>query len=163
MSIEILQPKPFDLVDSTIMIAGNADGFEGHLSITVSDGHDQVTDTTTAGSGGICQFQASIDTSANVEFNFNKLFVTIADDSASEEGVPIPTVTVPVLYGPMILDGYMGYWSYEVVRGDTLSAIAERFYQDGSKYPIIHQANQHIVSDPNVIFPGQLLRIPMKN
>lgn len=60
----------------------------------------------------------------------------------------------------MILDGYVGYWNHEVVWGDTLSALAQRYYDDASKYPVIHQANQHIVSNPDLIFPGQILRIP---
>mgnify|MGYP001611115305 FL=1 len=160
MALEILQPKPFDLVDSTILIAGNADGFESHLSISVSDGHDEVTGTTHAGSGSISQFQAFIAIPDDVAFTFNRVFVTIADDSGGEDGVPIPTVTVPVLYGPMILDGYAGYWNHEVVPGDTLSAIARRYYEDASQYPVIQQANQHIVPDPDLIFPGQILRIP---
>jgi len=43
MNIEIQQPQPFDLVDDIIVIAGNAVAFEAHLTITVSDGHDEVT------------------------------------------------------------------------------------------------------------------------
>lgn len=161
MTIEILQPKPFDLVDSTVLIAGNADGFEGHLSISVSDGHDEVAGRAYAGSASVRQFQASIAIPDGVGFALNRLFVTIADDSGGENGAPIPTVTVPVLYGPMILDGYAGYWNHEVVPGDTLSAIAAHYYADPSQYPVIQQANQHIVPDPDLIFPGQALRIPM--
>lgn len=37
MNITILQPQPFDLVVVAIMIAGNAVGFEGHLSVNVSE------------------------------------------------------------------------------------------------------------------------------
>ena len=47
---------------------------------------------------------------------------------------------------------------YTVVRGDTLFGIAQRFYGDGMKFPIIAQANG--ISDPDRIFPGQVLRIP---
>lgn len=160
MNIEILQPKPFDLVGSTILIAGNAVGFEGHLSVTVSEGHDEVTGSAIAGGVSIRQFQASIDVPADVAFKFNRLFITVADDSAGGDEAPIPMVTIPVLYGPMILDGFMGYWNHQVVRGDTLSALARRYYEDASKYPVIQQANQHIVPDPDLIFPGQVLRIP---
>ena len=60
MNIEVLQPKPFDLVGDTIMIAGNAVGFEAHLSVTVTDGHGEVVGSATAGSVQIRQFQASI-------------------------------------------------------------------------------------------------------
>lgn len=161
MNIEILQPKPFDLVGSTILIAGNAVGFESHLTIRVSEGHDEIVGAATAGSTSIRQFQASIDIPADAAFQLNRLFVTIADDSGGGDGAPVPTVTVPVLYGPMILEGYTGYWEHTVVAGDTLSAIARHYYDgNASRYTVIQQANQNIISDANLIFPGQVLRIP---
>lgn len=49
---------------------------------------------------------------------------------------------------------------YEVVAGDSLSKIAKRFYGDASKYPRIFEANRDQLKDPNVIQPGQRLRIP---
>lgn len=48
--------------------------------------------------------------------------------------------------------------TYEVCRGDTLFAIAQRFYGDGSKYGAIAEANE--IRDPNQIKLGQMLRIP---
>jgi nucleoid-associated protein YgaU len=47
-----------------------------------------------------------------------------------------------------------------VERGDTLSAIAKKFYDDANKYPVIFEANKPMLSDPNKIYPGQKLRIP---
>ncbi|WP_435592695.1 LysM peptidoglycan-binding domain-containing protein [Nocardia sp. bgisy118] len=47
---------------------------------------------------------------------------------------------------------------YTVIRGDTLFGIAQRFYGDGNKFPIIARANG--IADPGRIFPGQVLRIP---
>jgi nucleoid-associated protein YgaU len=49
---------------------------------------------------------------------------------------------------------------YTVVSGDTLSGIAKRQYGNASKYPVIFEANQPMLSDPNKIYPGQVLRIP---
>lgn len=48
----------------------------------------------------------------------------------------------------------------EVVSGDTLSKIAKEFYGDASKYPVIFEANKPMLSHPDKIYPGQLLRIP---
>ena len=48
--------------------------------------------------------------------------------------------------------------TYTVVSGDTLWAIAERFYGDGSKYQVIADASG--VTDPDLIQPGQVLTIP---
>lgn len=50
--------------------------------------------------------------------------------------------------------------TYEVVAGDTLSKIAKRFYGDAAKYPKIFEANRDQLKDPNVIKPGQRLKIP---
>lgn len=49
---------------------------------------------------------------------------------------------------------------YTVEPGDTLSKIAEQHYGDASKYPILFEANQPLLQDPNRIYPGQVLRIP---
>lgn len=49
---------------------------------------------------------------------------------------------------------------YEVKKGDSLSKIAEQFYGDPMLYKKIFEANQDIIKDPNLIHPGQKLRIP---
>jgi LysM repeat protein len=49
---------------------------------------------------------------------------------------------------------------YEVVSGDSLSKIAKRFYGDPTKYQRIFEANRDQLKDPNVIKPGQKLKIP---
>lgn len=161
MTIEILQPRPFDLVGSTILIAGNANAFEGQITIRVSEGHDEYTGLATVGSLSIRQFQASITIPDTNAFKLSRLFVTLIDDTGGEDGVLPPTATVPVLFGPMIYPGFFGYWEHTVVPGDTLSKISAQYYEgDTSQYPAIQQANQHVVADPNLIFPGQVLRIP---
>jgi LysM repeat protein len=49
---------------------------------------------------------------------------------------------------------------YIIKSGDTLSAIAQHFYKDANKYPKIFEANREVIKDPNLIFPGQKIRIP---
>lgn len=49
---------------------------------------------------------------------------------------------------------------YTVVSGDTLGKIAREMYGDAGKYPVIFEANKPMLSDPNKIYPGQVLRIP---
>lgn len=49
---------------------------------------------------------------------------------------------------------------YTVKSGDTLSAIAKQFYGDANRYPEIFEANRPMLSDPDKIYPGQVLRIP---
>lgn len=49
---------------------------------------------------------------------------------------------------------------YTVVSGDTLGKIAKSFYGNAMKYPVIFEANRPMLKDPNLIYPGQVLRIP---
>ena len=51
---------------------------------------------------------------------------------------------------------------YTVVKGDTLWKIAETHYGKGkgAKYDIIFEANRPMLTHPDKIYPGQVLRIP---
>jgi nucleoid-associated protein YgaU len=49
---------------------------------------------------------------------------------------------------------------YTVVKGDNLSKISKQFYGDPNKYPKIFEANKPMLTHPDKIYPGQLLRIP---
>ena len=49
---------------------------------------------------------------------------------------------------------------YTVVSGDTLSKIAKQHYGDANKYNAIFEANKPMLTHPDKIFPGQVLRIP---
>ena len=51
---------------------------------------------------------------------------------------------------------------YTVVRGDTLSKIAKEFYGNANAYMQIFEANKPMLSHPDKIYPGQVLRIPPK-
>jgi nucleoid-associated protein YgaU len=50
---------------------------------------------------------------------------------------------------------------YTVVKGDTLSAIAKSQYGNANVYMKIFEANKPMLSNPDKIYPGQLLRIPV--
>jgi nucleoid-associated protein YgaU len=49
---------------------------------------------------------------------------------------------------------------YTVKKGDTLGAIAKAHLGSASRYPEIFEANRPLLEDPNLIYPGQVLRIP---
>jgi nucleoid-associated protein YgaU len=49
---------------------------------------------------------------------------------------------------------------YTVQKGDTLSAISKKHYGDANKYNMIFEANKPMLSHPDKIYPGQVLRIP---
>jgi nucleoid-associated protein YgaU len=72
-------------------------------------------------------------------------------DISIDPSLPVPAPPTPAAKEPRI---------YEVVAGDTLSKIAKHFYGDAAKYPKIFDANRDQLKDPNVIKPGQRLKIP---
>ncbi len=49
---------------------------------------------------------------------------------------------------------------HTVVSGDTLGKIAKAYYGNAMKYPVIFEANKPMLTDPDKIYPGQVLRIP---
>ena len=49
---------------------------------------------------------------------------------------------------------------HDVVSGDTLSAIAKKYYGDANRYMAIFEANKPMLSHPDKIYVGQKLRIP---
>ena len=49
---------------------------------------------------------------------------------------------------------------YTVVKGDTLSKIAKEQYGNANAYMVIFEANKPMLTHPDKIYPGQVLRIP---
>ncbi len=50
--------------------------------------------------------------------------------------------------------------NYKVVKGDTLWGLAKKYYNDGSKYTVIANANKDIIKNPDLIYAGQEIKIP---
>lgn len=49
---------------------------------------------------------------------------------------------------------------YTIKKGDSLSKIAKAYYGNAMKYPVIFEANREVIKDPDLIYPGQVIRIP---
>ncbi len=49
---------------------------------------------------------------------------------------------------------------YEIQAGDSLWKVAEKVYGNGSKYTKIFEENKEVIKDPDLIYPGQKIRIP---
>ena len=50
--------------------------------------------------------------------------------------------------------------SYTVQKGDSLSKIAKREYGDAQQWRRIYEANRNLIENPDLIYPGQVFRIP---
>jgi nucleoid-associated protein YgaU len=69
--------------------------------------------------------------------------------SSTAPAGPLPTGTIG-----------SGEKRYVVVHGDSLSKIAKREYGDGNKWRTIYEANKDLIDNPDLIYPGQELKLP---
>jgi nucleoid-associated protein YgaU len=159
--ITVRQPRPFDIVDDPVEVCGVGTGFEGVFSARVRDGNgvelSQVT-IMAGGTGILANYRAELPLGAKPATPQGTL--EVFEFSPKGDGTELNKVVVPVVFGRALIDRYLGFAQYTVVPGDTLSGIAQRFYGDGALFPRIFEANRDQISDPNLIFPGQVLRIP---
>ena len=112
----------------------------------------------------------NIETKGKVMAEFNKMVETentlnkIRLATAPAGAVPMPAPTPAagaVLAGGVPAPTAAAAAKFHVVeRGDTLGAIAQKYYGKASLYPKIFDANRDILDDPDKIKPGQKLRIP---
>ena len=96
---------------------------------------------------GDCKNQAVRDQAILIAGNIQGVEKVIADDLKAPE----PTPEEPEEKAEI----------YEIVSGDTLGGIAKRYYGKASAYMKIFEANRDIIDDPNKIYPGQKIRIPL--
>ncbi len=52
---------------------------------------------------------------------------------------------------------------YTIVSGDSLSKIAKNYYGNAMDYPKLFEANREVIKDPDLIYPGQKIRVPPKS
>jgi len=113
-------------------IEGDNPGIEG-LEVSVKDGVATLKGKTDDPSA----FEKAILMAGNI--------FGISEVRADE--VEAPEQTVEVEY-------------YIIKKGDTLWKVAAQFYGNGSKYTKIFEDNREVIKDPDLIYPGQKIRIP---
>ena len=74
--------------------------------------------------------------------------------SGSSSSAPSPAKKTPAPAGASTSK------TYTVQKGDTLSKIAKHHYGDANEWRKIFEANKDIIKDPDLIYPGQELKIP---
>jgi nucleoid-associated protein YgaU len=104
-----------------------------------------------------------------LQVEFNHGVVSIAGQAASAEALEkavlmagnvqgVSEVKIDKLQAPPT-QAKVEY--YIIKKGDTLSAIAKHFYGKANDYPRIFEANREVIKNPDLIFPGQKIRIPL--
>jgi nucleoid-associated protein YgaU len=159
--ITVRQPRSFDLVDDPVEVCGVGTGFEGVFSARVRDGNGNQLAQVTINAGGTgvwANYQTSIALGVVPPTPNGSL--EVYEESAKGDGTELNKVVVPVVFGRALLDPYRGFTQYSVQSGDSLSAIALQYYGTASAWSRIYEANRDQLSNPSLIFPGQVLRVP---
>lgn len=114
------------------------------------------------------------ETIQDLQLQVEDLNVVIDDDKATVSGMAYNQATkekvvlvVGNSQGIATVDDQMTVEHVEpeaqfhtVVSGDTLGKIAKKYYGNAMKYPVIFEANKPMLKSPDLIYPGQVLRIP---
>ncbi|KAA5533065.1 peptidoglycan-binding protein LysM [Paenimyroides baculatum] len=120
------------------------------------------------------QAQALLDYVKQLGLTYNKLKLSVTDDDvkvegevAAQEDAEKIILAIGNVEGVDQVDNLMTVATpapqakfYTVVSGDTLSKISKEFYGDANKYNTIFEANKPMLTHPDKIYPGQVLRIP---
>jgi nucleoid-associated protein YgaU len=93
--------------------------------------------------------------------------VTIEGEVAKQEDAEKIALAVGNVEGVKVVDNQLNVAEpaaeaqyHEVKKGESLSLIAKQYYGNAMKYPVIFEANKPMLTDVDLIYPGQLLRIP---
>lgn len=120
------------------------------------------------------QTQALLDHVKQLGLIYNRLKISVTDDDVKVEGEVATqadaekiVLAIGNVEGVDQVDNLMTVTApspqakfYTVQQGDTLSGIARDFYNDAGRYPAIFEANRPMLTHPDKIYPGQVLRIP---
>jgi nucleoid-associated protein YgaU len=159
--IVVRQPQPHDLVDDPVVVCGVGVGFEGVVGAArVRDANGAALAQVPIRAGG-----TGIWGNFHVELPLGAVPAT--PQGALEvfgfhagTGAEVGKLVVPIVFGRALVDPYIGFLQREIEAGDTLAAIAQQFYGDAALWPRIFEANRDQIFDPDLIFPGQTLRVP---
>lgn len=120
------------------------------------------------------QAQALLDYVKQLGLPYNRIKLSVTDDDvkvegevAAQEDAEKIVLAIGNVEGVDQVDNLMTVATpapqakfYTVVSGDTLSKISKEFYGDANKYNTIFEANKPMLTHPDKIYPGQVLRIP---
>jgi hypothetical protein len=156
--ISIRQPVAGDIVGESIALAAIGTAFEAtyHWRL-VRDGKTLTEGFITAGSMGAMETWVERLNTTAVTVAGPAVLELAGDDPSEGEGPDVEPARVSVI----VIPGSRGYIPYLVRKGDTLTKILQELGGDPNVSSVKNTALASGLKNPDKIFPGQLLRIPV--
>lgn len=120
-----------------------------YTNLTVSLESYQIIDDASDG------FDVTVKVELKQYRSYGTKTVTIAEPTTSSE-----TATASVQEAARDTSSAPAASTYTVVSGDCLWNIAKKYLGNGSRYTEIYNLNKDKISNPNLIYPGQVLTLP---
>lgn len=158
--IEVRQPQQNDLIGKMFVIAGYGTGFEAVVLWRVLDnnGHPLGNGNIQgAGSMGVIKDFGNTVTLGNSPARGAHVTLQVFGDDPSGIHPPGPDLNIVHV---TLFSSLEGFKLHEVKSGDNLTKIAQQEGQNTTANDIF-EANRDRISNPNLIFPGQIFRIPL--
>ncbi|WP_133159041.1 LysM peptidoglycan-binding domain-containing protein [Arthrobacter glacialis] len=158
--IEIRQPRHNDVIGKAFVIAGFGTGFEAVVLWKVLDnaGHTLGSGNIHgAGSMGVIHDFGNVVTLGNTPARGAHVTLQVFGDDPSGIHPPGPDLN---LVRVTLFTALAGFKLYEVKSGDNLTKIAAQQGQNTTATDIF-DANRDTIVNPNLIFPGQIFRVPL--
>lgn len=113
---------------------------------------DQVTDLAVAVEKGVVTLTGEVDSEAT-----RQKVVLLAGNVKGVSEVNDDGITVKPQAEPE-----PEFTFYTIVSGDSLSKIAKKYYGNANLWPTLFEANREVIKNPDLIYPGQQIRVPAK-
>lgn len=158
--IEVRQPQQNDVIGMNFVIAGYGTGFETTVHWRVLDNNgNQLGDGNIQGAGstGVIRDFGNTVTLGNTPARGMHVSVQVFGDDPS--GIHPPGTDLNIIHATLFTS-LEGFKLYEVKSGDNLTKIAREEGQNTTTNDIF-EANRDRISNANLIFVGQVLRIPL--
>ena len=158
--IDVRQPQQNDLIGKNFVLAGYGTGFEAtvHWRVLANSGQTLGSGNIQgAGSMGVIRDFGNTVSLGNTLARGMHVSVQVFGDDPS--GIHPPGTDLNIIHATLFTS-LEGFKLYEVKSGDNLTKIAREEGQNTTANDIF-EANRDRISNANLIFVGQVLRIPL--
>jgi nucleoid-associated protein YgaU len=129
-------------------IFGSEDEAAEKIKENIEASNPGIKDLNVAYNDGVVELSGTADSAEAMEKAVLMAGNVKGVSEVKADGVSAPPQPAPVEY-------------YVIQKGDSLSAIAKRYYGNAKDYPRIFDANREVIKNPDLIYPGQKIRIPL--